>query len=157
MSCYGGCGNQYYDYYMKPQMQGMYPQMQGMYPMQDTQNMDLEVMYPQVYHKIYPAVKGYCDMMGIKPGMTVSPTKEQLDGMVENIYTKVDPEIEMSESDMVETEPTRQLGLGFGVGGFGRRRFLRDVIGILLIRELLRRRHGYGGYGGYGDYGGYGY
>lgn len=108
-----------------------------------------EGMYPQVYYKIYPYVKNYCDMLSFNQGMMLSPTKDQMDMMVDNIYNQVQPMVDMSDGDLMELEKTRPIGFGFGGSGGGR--FLRDIIGILLIQELLRRRP----YGGFGMYPGF--
>jgi hypothetical protein len=139
MNCYDGFYN---NCYMNPKM----PSMPGIYPAQNIQTMDLEAMYPQVYYKVYPYVKNYCDMVGIKHGMMFSPTKEQMDMMVDNIYNQVQPMVDMPEDEMKDMENTRPIV--FGPAVFGGRRFLRDIIGILLIQELLNRRpYGYGGAG----------
>lgn len=134
-----GCGGHGGDEY-KPYMQMMNMPTQY-YPMATMPVQDLETMYPKMYYHAYPAVTGYCDMMGIKPGVDFSPTREQLDSMVDGIYRNVESQLPAEEGDW---EPRQPFG---GFGGFGRRRFLRDLIAILLIRELLRRRRPY--YGGY--------
>lgn len=96
----------------------------------------LEIMYPRIYYIVYPAVQGYCDMMGIRPGVMYSPTKQELDRMVEGICRSVEGQVAMDEN----TGPdSRQPFYGYGGRGF-----LRDLVGILLIRELLRRRPFYG-------------
>ncbi len=136
----GGHGGDEYNPYM--QMMNMPTQY---YPMATMPVQDLETMYPQMYYHAYPAVMGYCDMMGIRPGTTFSPTREQLDSMVDGIYRSVESQLPMEEGEMESRQPFGGFG---GFGGFGRRRFLRDLIAILLIRELLRRRRPH--YGGYG-------
>jgi hypothetical protein len=110
-------------------------------PMMTMPQEQLEMMYPRVYFIVFPAVQMHCDMMGIRPGMMFTPTRQQLDSMVDGIYRSVEGQIDMEDDTMGDME-TRQIfpGAGFGFG-FGRRRFFRDLIGILLIRELLRRRH----------------
>lgn len=141
MSCYSGFYNNYY----------MNPQMSNLYPVQNVQSMDLESMYPQVYYKVYPYVKNYCDMIGVKQGVMVSPTKAQMEMMVDNIYYQVQPMVDMPEEEIKDMENTRPINFGFG--GIGGGRFLRDIIGILLIQELLRRRpYGYGGIGFFPGY-----
>lgn len=145
------------------------PYMQQMMPMQ-TQSMmqmpqeELEAMYPRSYHLIYPLIRHHCDMHAGQFGPMHTPTRRQLDDMIDNIYNQVSPSMEENE-DMENSLPPnandhsmdnkgRQIG-GFG---FGRRRpFLRDLISVLLLRDLIgrRRRPYYGGYPGY--YGGYGW
>jgi hypothetical protein len=133
------------------QMMGLPRQAEPMMTMPQDQ---LESMYPEAYYSVYPAVQHHCDEMGIMPGMAVNPTKEQLDGMVESIANNVESHKGANEVLAAESEKRQPYG-AFGLGG---RRFLRDLVGILLIRELLRRRY-YSpyGYGGYGYPGGFGY
>lgn len=80
----------------------------------------------------------------------MSPSREQLEAMVDDIYCMLEADVEIS---IPEDDKDRQ----FVVGG---RRLIRDLASILLIRELLLRRrpypysypYPYGGYPGY--YGG---
>lgn len=140
-----GCGCNGYNNDINPYMQMMnMPQQYA--PMMTMPQEELETMYPQVYFIVYPAVMTHCDMMGIRPGMMFTPTRQQLDSMVDGIYRSVEGQMGMGEETIEETR--QPFGFGPGLGfGFGRRRFARDLIGILLIRELLRRRHfGYPGY-----------
>ena len=127
-----------------------YMQMMGMpgqySPMMTMPQEQLETMYPKIYFIIYPVVQHHCDMMHMTYGMTQMPTREQLQAMTDDIYAKVEAEVEVTISRESRDEGERQL---FGGG----RRLLRDLIAILLIRDLLRRRPYYPGYPGY--YGGY--
>lgn len=138
-----------YDYTNNMQMMGMPSQYS---PMMDMSQSQLESMYPNIYNVVYPHVKHHCDMFEAKYGMA-NPTKQQLDDMMDDIYNKVDGQIDM----MPQREDERPDGFGHGGLGFGRRPFLRDLIGILLIRQLLARRrpcyeYGCPGYGGYDEY-----
>jgi hypothetical protein len=134
-----------------------YMQMMGLpnqcCPMMEMPQEELEAMYPRVYRIIYPHVKYQCDMFDSKNGM-MNPTREQVEAMVDDIQRKVEPEVDM-EINLPTEEAERQFG-------FGGRRLFRDLVSILLLRQLLRRRrrpfpYGYPGYGGYGGYDGYGY
>jgi hypothetical protein len=84
--------------------------------------------------------------------MMYIPTCEQLDSMTDSIVKIVSPDVEVTITQGGREEE-RQLGLGG-------RRLLRDLVTILLLRELIQRRrpYSYGGYYGYpgGSYGGYG-
>jgi len=125
------------------------------YPMMTMPAQQLESMYPKTYFVIYPVVSEMCDMMDMKYGTTYCPRKEELDKAIEEIVVRVEPQIEVIVRDNPgEMEEARQFG-------FYGRRFLRDLAGILLIRELLGRRrpfYGYPFYYGYpGFYGGYDY
>jgi len=124
------------------------------YPMMTMPEKQLESMYPKVYIIINPVVQRHCDMIDMKYGMMHVPTCEQLDSMADSIVKIISPDVEVTITQG-EREEERQLG-------FGGRRLLRDLVTILLLRELIQRRraYGYGGYygypgGGYGGYGGY--
>lgn len=126
---------------------------QQFFPMVNMPQAELENMYPQIYYKVNPAVEHYCNIMGIHPGTAFTPTHEQLNSMVEGIAQNVEGQMDMDDGMMGEMESRQPFFGGFG-GGFGRRRFLRNLITILLIRELLRRRRrpffrDYDGYYGY--------
>ncbi len=136
-----------------PQMQmynmGISPQM---YPMTTMSDQQLERMYPRSYHIIYPEVIRCCDMMEMTHGSSHVPTREELEKTIDEITAKIEGEVTLTfERDAKETSD-RQLGSSG-------RRVLRDLVGILLIRELLRRRrrpfYGFPYYGGFGS-GGYG-
>ncbi|NSW92607.1 MAG: hypothetical protein HPY74_18475 [Firmicutes bacterium] len=122
------------------------------YPMMTMPQQQLESMYPKVYIIIFPVVRRHCDMMDMKYGVMHIPTREQLDSMVDSIVKTVSSDVELAIAEGVREEE-RQLGLGG-------RRLLRDLVLILLLRELIRRRGQYWGYYGYpggmyGTYGGY--
>lgn len=137
-----------------PFMQSGYPMpIQPMYyPMVTMPEEQLEKMYPKTYQIVNPVVQSYCDKMDVMS----NPTKEQLNEMCEKICKEVEADVEKAIAAENKDEK-RQLG-------FGGRAILRDLAGILLLRELIRRRRvfGYPGYGfpsyGYPGYGGfYGY
>lgn len=129
------------------------------YPMMQMPAAQLESMYPKCYYIIYPRVKRMCDMYCRRNG-NMPPTHEVMEQMTNSVYDEVEPmmhEDDMGEMDMQmmptdEQVPSEIDDTGyddmqsrqFGTQTFGyfrpRRRFLRDLIGILLIRELLRRR-----------------
>lgn len=104
-----------------------------MYPMVTMSEHHLERMYPRVYYIIYPEVVRYCDMMDMTYGSMHIPTPEEIKRITDDISVKVEVDVEVAiKKDSRESEE-RQLGL---VG----RGLLRSLIGILLLRELLRRR-----------------
>ncbi len=90
-------------------------------------------MYPNIYNDVYPYVKRMCDMTDnpFNPAMHPFPSKEKVDEMVENIYS----EYEMENKRKYDEKDYDEL---FRIDG--RRDFTRDLIRILLLRELLRRR-----------------
>lgn len=120
----------------------------------------LQDMYPEIYHRVYPKVKSICMMMDnpSNPDMQPYPSREMVERMTDNIYRSTLAEMGETDGSDYETMERQFFPGGFGPGGgpgfgpdfgpgfgFGRRRFLRDLIAILLIRELFRRRgmHGF--------------
>lgn len=132
--------------YMPPcmQMQGMMPMQYEMMPMMEDENdEELERMYPKTYYMIMPVVNHHCDMMFMKHGMHHRPSREEVEEMVESIYKDMRDDFNDMEDDESSDDEMRQYR--------PRRRFLRDLIGVLFINELLnrrrRRRPYYPGYG----------
>lgn len=130
---------QSYDEYMRSMMG--YPSMHtSMYPYSnmETCSDDLERMYPEVYRVVYPMVCFACD------NIRTPVTEEMVDMMTDDIYDRVEAdgrinidvsvEVRSSQSDDEELKETRQRRPR------RRNRFLRDLIRILLLRELMRRR-----------------
>ncbi|MFZ5968619.1 MAG: hypothetical protein ACOYVK_15805 [Bacillota bacterium] len=83
-------------------------------------------MYPEIYHQIFPHVHRICEREDhlYNPMMHPFPRKEVVDRMIEEIYENI-------QEDNMHRSPedfTRQ------------RDFLRSIIGIILLRELLDRR-----------------
>lgn len=103
---------------------------------------DIERLYPEVYRVVYPMVCSSCDRIQF-PGTTVND--EMVTRMTDDIYDQVEADgrinIEVnvttevressnSSNSSVETRQRRRP----------RNRFLRDLIRILFLRELFRRR-----------------
>lgn len=104
-----------------------------MYPMMEMPEQQLEMMYPRMYHIVYPAIVRHCDMMDSTLGTMHMPTREQVERMTDDITVSVEVNVDAVIKQEMGGFEERQLG-------FGGRRILRDLVGILLIRELLRRR-----------------
>jgi len=143
----GCCSDQMYPAQMYPSYQDYIPSQ--MYPMMTMPQQQLEAMYPRIYYIIYPVVVGYCDMMDTTYGLSYVPTREQLEAVVDEIYSRVERDVDAEIMKGSRELDERQ----FGIGG---RNLLRGLISILLIRELIsRRRNPFFGFPYYG--GGYGY
>ncbi len=130
---------------MNMQPTGMQPMgMHNQYnPMVTMPEQELENMYPNVYNIVNPVVESHCDQMDMKYGAMYCPTKEQVEAETEQIVKEVENNVLAAiEKDGATAE--RQLGFGFGG-----RRLLRDLAGILLIRSLIGRRRPYGYFPGY--------
>ena len=104
-----------------------------------------QLAYPEVYYILQPYIMIACDQMDIYG--SVMPTQEMMDQMTNGIYSDVIRMYpDMSEYDG-EAIPAVNMGnpnIGYGFGRRLRRRGpLRDIIGILLLSELFRRRRRY--------------
>lgn len=104
-----------------------------MYPMATMPEQQLERMYPRIYYIIYPAVVRHCDMMDTTYGSMYIPTRDHLEKMIDDITVIVEVDVDVAIKQESGESEERQFG-------FGGRRLLRGLIGILLLRELLRRR-----------------
>ncbi len=95
---------------------------------------DLERMYPESYRVVYPMVCVACD------NVRTPVTEPMLDMMTDDIYDRVEADgrinidISVEVRDDMENREDRQRRPR------RRNRFLRDLIRILLLRELFGRR-----------------
>ncbi|MBQ2836038.1 MAG: hypothetical protein IJE68_04320 [Clostridia bacterium] len=104
----------------------------------DTSSEDLERMYPESYKVVYPMVCSACD------NIRTPVTEEMIDMMTDDIYDRAEAdgrinidisvEVRDSESSSESSQENRQRRPR------RRNRFFRDLIRVLLLRELLRRR-----------------
>ena len=109
---------------------------QGMFQSTD----DLERMYPDTYRIVHPMVVSACNMAS----MPVS--EEMLDRMTDDIYDRASQDSRISIDINIDLESrddsdSRQISEQSRQRRPRRRnRFFRDLIRILLLRELLGRR-----------------
>jgi len=96
---------------------------------------DLERMYPDTYRVIYPMVVSACNMV------SMPLTEEMLDRMTDDIYDRAEMDSRINIDINVEIE-SRQDSESRQQRRPRRRRnrFLRDLIRILILRELFGRR-----------------
>ena len=104
---------------------------------------DLERMYPDSYRVVYPMVVSTCR------NVSMPVTEDMIDRMTDDIYDRavVDGRINVDISVEVETredskEEDRQM-INRPPRRRRRNRFFRDLIRILLLRELIGRRPGF--------------
>jgi hypothetical protein len=123
---------------MQPMMQEpmmMEPMMQE--PMMDMEEENLKMMYPKIYVKLMPMVKHHCDKHEEMHGTTHCPKHEHIEDMCDKIYKKVESELDDECGDDNDDDDndndTRQRR-------YGRRRAIKDFIGVLLLNELIGRR-----------------
>lgn len=122
-----GCGCGFDSMSMNPMMQ---PNCMNMMPMSCTGG--LESMYPEIYKIVFPMVIKTCDSMRYMNMGNNFINSNMLDEMTENIYRSINvDELDVGVRDSEDSkDETRRPP---------RRNILRDLIRILLIRELLRR------------------
>lgn len=91
----------------------------------------LDAMYPEIYCRVYPMVKQMCEIHDnpSNPEMCPYPSRAGVERMVDHIYSRMLTEV---GDGFLDREFTAEQ--------FGGRRLFRDIILILLLRELLRRR-----------------
>lgn len=104
----------------------------------------LESMYPDIYHRVYPRVMHMCMVMDVpsNPQMYPCIRRDAIERMTDDIYMQVMSEMggewdAMSQQQLPGFGPGLDPWYGTGAGSGG---FLRDLVSIILIRELLFRR-----------------
>jgi hypothetical protein len=135
-------------------MQAMSPS--SYYPSQVMPMMGNQMVYPEIFYKLQPYIMIVCDQMDTFGSMM--PTQEMVEQMTDNIYDDVCrmyPDIAeyARDYDKKAKDDPPDPPLGFGGGfemfgrehdrprfGFRRRGVFRDLIDILLLSELFRRR-----------------
>ena len=104
---------------------------------------DIERLYPEVYRVVYPMVCSSCDRMQF-PGTTIND--EMVTRMTNDIYDQVeaDGRIKIEVNVTTEVRETSNNSSDSSIETRQRKRprnrFLNDLIRILLLRELSRRR-----------------
>lgn len=104
----------------------------------------LERMYPDTYRVIYPMVVSACN------NVTMPVTEDMLDAMTNDIYDRaemddrINVDINISIENRQDSNASQDVSESRQQGGIRRprrrNRFLRDLIRILLLRELIGRR-----------------
>lgn len=102
--------------------------------------------FPEIYYRVQPVIQNIvCEMDNLNQ---TYPTQEALDLMVERVwddYHRIYPDmIEYEESSADSGEAAVETQIGFGRPRFGRpfrrRGLFGDLVTILLLNELFRRR-----------------
>ena len=87
----------------KPYMQMMnLPQQYE--PMMEMPQEQLESMFPRCYYIIYPEVSRHCDRMIAKKGTMFTPSREQLEEIVDDIDNRVGQDVEAEYEDVDENQ-----------------------------------------------------
>lgn len=92
---------------------------------------DLKCLYPKIYFKTYPLIQNYCNILEKEKGKDYCPCQKEMDYACKEIYEKIKPQLD-NENNIDDhcRQPHR----------YRRRHAVRDLIGIILINELLDRR-----------------
>lgn len=106
---------------------------------------NLESLYPSIYHELYPVVADAADKM-INAGY--APTPDTISALVDNVIKNSGLWYEDDDEDGFEmNQEAIPVQTGFGQRPYSRRRrrhhnrnTLRDIVRILLLRELFSRR-----------------
>ena len=120
-------------------------------------------LYPEIHYRLKPFIAVTCDAI---QASGVNPTQEDMDEITDNIlndFCRMHPDMEnyMKTADEADDPPEAVQTIayggryGYGYRGFRRRGLGRDLIGGLLLGELLGRGYPYSGcypYCGYGSY-----
>jgi hypothetical protein len=144
-------------------------QMPNMYdPMvEEEDEQDLAMLYPNLYSRVMPMVRHHGDQLESRYGAMYCPTRSELGRMTDDIYDRLEKDINVEQYDDDHDDENDNNEHEYEYRGFyrdndeearqrprRRRRFLRDLIAILLLRDLHRRRRRrrrrrpyYGGYG----------
>ncbi len=101
--------------------------------------------FPEIYYRLQPYIMMACDEMeDYSPGM---PTQEMLDEMTDSIYEEMMRMYPDMTDYMADSYESSSVVAQFDRGGpfdfrrrFRRRGLPRDLITILLLQELFRRR-----------------
>ncbi|NLJ98658.1 MAG: hypothetical protein GX320_05235 [Tissierellia bacterium] len=96
--------------------------------------------YPELYYRIYPKVMDTIGRYLDNNEYMENLTEEDIIRMTDEVYEKMVIECPEIHEDPVERRGQRRYRKIQRVF-YGRRRLVRDIITIILISELLRRRN----------------
>lgn len=98
----------------------------------------MNIDYPELYYSIYPKVILAIDEHLDEKIFTEEITDKDIKDMIENIYIKLVKEYPEIDGDSYEKRRMRFRGKKNKF--YGRSKIITDLISIILISELLRRR-----------------
>jgi len=100
-----------------------------MFPMVDMTELQLEEMYPRIYFIIYPIIIHHCDLLDAQHGDMHVPSKDTFNEMVESVHSRVSDDLDANNQQGIEIKQWNRDTPE-----------VRDLISIILLRELLQRR-----------------
>lgn len=98
----------------------------------------MNIDYPELYYRVYPKILSNIDEFLGENFSIEELTEEDIDEMVDNIYTELVKELPEIHEDSYEMRVSRMRRKPRTF--YGRSRIIRDLISVFLISELLRRR-----------------
>jgi hypothetical protein len=108
---------------------------------------DLAMLYPRLYNRVMPLIKYHGDQMELRYGTMYCPTRDELGNITDDIYDRIERDMNIDEYDEHDEDENDDEYRGYYRNNEEearqrprRRRFLRDLIRILLLRDLHRRR-----------------
>ncbi|WP_416198273.1 MAG: DUF4129 domain-containing protein [Sporanaerobacter sp.] len=119
-----------------------------------------DISYPELYYRIYPKVMSTISKNVDNLSVAGNVSEDEVDKMVDEVYEQMLAECPEIGEDPMERRQRYSRYKAMQRPYYGRGRIVRDIISIILISELLRRRYPYNYYGygsGYGYGPGYGY
>ena len=109
------------------------------------------IPYPELYYRIYPKVIEVVNKNIGLNAMDEVISQDKVDNMINEVYEEMLEECPEIGEDPIERRQRSPRYRAAQRPLYGRGRLLRDIISIILISELLRRRNPYNFYGpGYG-------
>lgn len=120
--------------------QDTYQMQDSIYEIPQSRNFDsraLEELYPEIYKLVYPMIQKVC----MKTGSIIN--EEMIEKMTDDIYNVLEEE-EKKETDNLKRNTDTKTGINQTTRKIDETRhrnyMLRDLIKILILRELLERR-----------------
>lgn len=118
------------------------------------------IPYPELYYRIYPKVINTISKNVKEVPIEENISQEEIDAMINEVCEEMIKECPEIAQDPMERRNRSSRYRNSQRIYYGRGRFLRDIVSIILISELLRRRYPwkyrYGAGYNYGPGNGYG-
>lgn len=118
--------------------------------MQGEENINYQCLYPDVYYKVQPFIMMACDEMdAVNIGMPTYDMLRHISDQIHNDVCKVHPDLVEQDDDYQEM--SYEAAAAYNIPGDlvesqqwrRRRNFFRDLIDIILLNEIFRRRRRY--------------
>lgn len=101
----------------------------------------INIEYPELYYRIYPKAVEVVNKYANEIASEAEISQDRVEKMIDEVYDEMIKELpEVAQDPMERRSRYKAAQRPF----FGRRRLLRDIIAIILISEILRRRNPYG-------------